>query len=301
MRTTTKGLIWVSLAPLFYAAMSSSSKLAGTHLSIWQVGFGRFALGLLVVPIIVRILGLSLWGNRRMLLSLRGVCGSVSFLLLVAAFQSIPFTLAMVVFYMYPAFTAILSPWITGEPTSKAAWPFIIGAFIGTTLIFWPVESGGTDLGLGHFLAIAASVLCAVTILLVRKLGKNNNIYTLFYYLCLTGALSCLGPLLLQKGPMLPESAIVWFQLLAVAVFSIGAQLSINQALAHIPAPKVSVMMTAEVPLVACFGIFYLDDPFGLRLMAGALLVFGCGIGLNVMPAGFKGSGFKGSKFKGSG
>jgi len=42
------------------------------------------------------------------------------------------------------------------------------------------------------------------------------------------------------------------------------------------------------VPLVACFGIFYLDDPFGLHMMVGALLVFGCGIGLNVIPAVFK-------------
>jgi drug/metabolite transporter (DMT)-like permease len=288
MGATTKGFIWISLAPLFYAAMSCSSKLAGMHLSIWQVGFGRFALGLLVVPVIVRILGLNLWGNRRRLLSLRGVCGSVAFLLLVAAFQNIPFTLAMVLFYMYPAFTAILSPWMTGEPTSKAAWPFIVGAFIGTTLIFWPVESHGIGFGLGHFLAIASAVLCAVTILLVRKLGKENNIYTLFYYLCLTGTLSCIGPLLLQKGPLLPESALIWFQLLAVAVFSMGAQLSINQALVHIPAPKVSVMMTVEVPLVACFGIFYLGEPLGFRLMAGALLVFGCGIGLNVLPARFK-------------
>jgi drug/metabolite transporter (DMT)-like permease len=288
MRSETKGLIWVVLAPLFYAAMSCSTKLAGTHLNIWQVGFGRFAIGLLTVPVIVRVLGLNLWGNRRLLLSLRGLCGSVAFLFLVAAFQDIPFTLAMVLFYTYPAFTAILSPWITGESTSKAAWPFIIGAFIGTTLIFWPVESGGTDLGPGHFLAIAASILCAVTILLVRRLGKDNNIYTLFYYLCLTGTLSCLVPLLFQKGPVLPDSSVVWFQLLAVAVFSIGAQLSINQALVHIQGPKVSVMMTAEVPLVACFGIFYLGEPLGLRLMAGALLVFGCGIGLNVIPARFK-------------
>lgn len=36
------GLIWLTLAPLFYAAMSGSAKLAGVYLSVWQIGVGRF-------------------------------------------------------------------------------------------------------------------------------------------------------------------------------------------------------------------------------------------------------------------
>ncbi len=286
MQSDTIGLICAVLAPFLYAAMSSSSKLAGAHLSVWQIGFGRFFIGLLVIPVIVRFMGLSLWGNRRLLLTFRGLCGAAAFLLLVAAFQRIPLTLAMVLFYMYPAFTAVLSPWITGEPTSARAWLFVIGAFLGTTLILWPVDSGGSAIGLGHLLAILASVLCAITILLVRKLGKENNIYTLFYYLCLTGTLSSLGPLLFQNEPIIPELSIAWFELLAVAVFSIGAQLTINKALCQIPAQKVSVMMTAEVPLVACFGILFLGEPLGVRLLVGALLVFGNGVGLNLFPSG---------------
>ncbi len=279
------GLIWACLAPVFYAAMSSSSKLAAAHLNIWQVGLGRFILGLVVAPIIVRILGLSLWGNKRFMLTLRGLCGSVAFLLLVASFQRIPLSLAMVLFYLYPGFTALLSPWVAGEPVTRAAWPFIIGALIGTTIILWPVDSGGSSIGLGHILAIIASVLCAFTLLLVRRLGKDNNIYTLFYYLCLTGCLACLGPLLIQKGPILPVQSIAWLELAAVAVFSIGAQLTINQALVQIPAPKVSVIMTAEVPLVACFGVIFLGEPVDWRLLAGALIIFGSGVSLNLIPA----------------
>jgi drug/metabolite transporter (DMT)-like permease len=284
MRSALSGLVWVGVAPLFYAAMSSSAKLAGAHLSIWQIGLGRFGIGLLLVPVMVRILGLNLWGKQRFLLTLRGVFGVVAFLLLVASFQRIPLSVAMVLFYLYPAFTALLSPWLTGEPTHKAAWPFIIGAFIGTTLILWPVESDEARLGLGHLFALIASGLCALTLLLVRRLGKENNIYTLFFYLCLTGTVASLVPLLLQKGPLIPAGSDAWMMLAAVAIFSIGAQLSINQALIHIPAPKVSVMMTAEVPLVACFGVIYLGEPLDWRLMTGALMIFSCGIGLNILP-----------------
>ena len=190
----------------------------------------------------------------------------------------------MILFYLYPAFTALLSPWVTGEPTTRIAWPFICGAFIGISLILWPHEASAA-LNLGHLYAATASVLCALTLLLVRRLGRENNIYTLFFYLCLSGTLFSLAPLLMQKLPVMPEYTASWIAIGAVAVFSIGAQLSINQALVRITAPKVSVMMTAEVPLVACFGVLYLGEPFSWRLLVGALLIFGCGIGLNLVPA----------------
>jgi len=282
-RRIPAALVWVILSPLFYSALSVSAKLAGAYLSVWQIGVGRFGLGLLVVPVIVKALGLSLWGQQRFLLTVRGLCGSTAFLLLVAAFQRIPLSLAMVLFYLYPAFTALLSPAVTGEPTPKIAWPFIGGAFIGTCLILWPHEASGA-LNLGHLFAVVASLLCALTLLLVRRLGRENNIYTLFFYLCLTGTIAGLGPLLMQGSPLLPQSAAAWAGLAAVAVFSIGAQLSINQALIRIPAPSVSVMMTAEVPLVAGFGVLYLGEPLGWRLIVGTLLVFGSGVGLNLLP-----------------
>ena len=288
LRFISGGAIWVLLAPLFYAGMSTSAKLAGAYLNVWQIGVGRFIFGLLVVPIIVKALRLDLWGRQRFLLTLRGLCGSVAFLLLVASFQRIPLSLAMVLFYLYPAFTALLSPWITGEPPAKSAWFFIGGAFIGTSLILWPHEASGT-LNPGHLFAVVAAILCAVTLLLVRRLGKNNNIYTLFFYLCITGTLAGIGPLIIQRNWVLPQSEAAWFAVAAVALFSIAAQLTINQALVRIPAATVSVMMTLEVPLVAAFGVLYLGEPAGWRLISGALLIFGSGIGLNLLPSGSTG------------
>ncbi len=272
------------LAPLLYAGMSVSAKLAGAYLNVWQIGVGRFIFGLILVPIIVRALGLTIWGRQRFLLTLRGLCGSVAFLLLVASFQRIPLSLAMVLFYLYPAFTTLLSPWITGEPPAKLSWFLIGGAFIGTSLILWPHEASPA-LNSGHLFALFASLLCAVTLLLVRRLGKDNNIYTLFFYLCITGTLAGLGPLLMQATPILPQSSAAWISVAAVAVFSIAAQLTINQALIRMPAATVSIMMTAEVPLIAAFGVLFLGEPLSWRLITGACLIFGSGVCLNLLPA----------------
>jgi drug/metabolite transporter (DMT)-like permease len=283
LRNISGGLLWLGLSPLFYSAMSISAKLAGTQLSVWQVGVGRFGFGLLVIPIVVKALKLNLWGQQRSLLMVRGLCGAVAFLLLVAAFQRIPLSVAMILFYLYPAFTALLSPWVTGEAPPGIAWLFIGCAFIGTSLILWP-HDGSAALNAGHLFAAISSILCALTLLLVRRLGQENNIYTLFFYLCLAGTIASLGPLLMQTQPILPTQAVSWLGIAAVAVFSIGAQLCINQALVRIPATKVSVMMTTEVPIVTCFGVLYLGEPANWRMVVGALLIFGCGIGLNLLP-----------------
>ena len=283
IRFLSGGLLWVCLAPLFYAAMNTSAKLAGTHLSVWHIGVGRFGFGLLVIPPLVKVLGLNLWGKQRFLLTVRGLCGSITFLLLVASLQRIPLSVALILFYLYPAFTALLSPWVTGEPAARIAWLFICCAFIGIILILWPTETSAA-LNPGHLFAVIASVLCALTLLLVRRLSRDNNIYTLFFYFCLTGTAAGLAPLLMQGASILPQQTTAWLGVAAVAVFSIGAQLSINQALVRIPAPKVSVMMTAEVPLVATFGVLYLGEPLGWQLIAGALLIFSSGIGLNLLP-----------------
>lgn len=283
IRQKAEGLLWVCLAPILYSAMSISAKLASANLTVWHISVGRFGLGLLVVPVIVRMLGLSLWGQQRTLLTVRGLCGSVAFLFLVAALRRIPLSVAMVLFYLYPAFTAILSPRITDERTTGIAWLFICGAFIGTCLILWPFGASG-PLNLGHLYGVISSILCALTLLLVRRLGRENNIYTLFFYLCLTGTAVGAGPLLFQEAPILPPNGVAWISLAAVAVFSIGAQLSINQALIRIPAPQVSVMMTVEIPLAAGFGIVFLGEPLSWNFAAGGILIFGCGLALNLVP-----------------
>jgi drug/metabolite transporter (DMT)-like permease len=44
-------------------------------------------------------------------------------------------------------------------------------------------------------------------------------------------------------------------------------------------------MMTAEVPLIAAFGVLYLGEPLSWRLIVGASFIFGSGVCLNLLPA----------------
>jgi len=49
-----------------------------------------------------------------------------------------------------------------------------------------------------------------------------------------------------------------------------------------------TLIWAIPAPLVACFGVLYLGEPPAWRLIIGASLIFGCGVGLSLLPSGSK-------------
>ncbi|MBW1713569.1 MAG: DMT family transporter [Deltaproteobacteria bacterium] len=279
------GTVWMVTAALFYGGMSISLKLSLDHLTVWQTGMGRFVLGLALLPLLVRWFKLSLWGRNRALLLLRGLSGTLVFLFMIQAFKTVPLSVAIVLFYLWPVFACILSPWVAGEPTTRREWPFIAGALAGTVLILLPGQAGSGLAG-GHFLALAAAVLAGLDVILIRRLGRTNNSFSIYFYFCLIGGLSCLGPLLAAEAPLTPVSAPGWVILLAVAVLSMAAQLSMNQGIKYLTASKTGVLLMIEVVVASTFGVVCLGETLTWRLLAGTGLILGCGAALILLPAG---------------
>ncbi|MGD8388606.1 MAG: DMT family transporter [Desulfobacteraceae bacterium] len=281
---TATGAALVILAALLYGAMNISVKLSASHLSVWQTAMGRFLLGALVIPFLARPLHLDLLGRERRLLILRGLCATAAFVLLIQAIKTIPLSVAIVLFYLWPVFACILSAWVAGEPTTGREWPFVIGAFFGSALILWP-EEAGPGVQVGHLLALASSFLAGMAIILIRRLGKTNNAFTIYFYFCLMGALFCLGPLLSRPASVLPASTAGWIGLLAVAVFAMSAQVIMNQGMKTLNASRTGVYMMIEVLAASTFGVLWLSEPFGPKLVAGTILILGCGVALLFLPA----------------
>ena len=205
-------IVLMVVAALFYGAMNISVKLSVSYLTVWQTAMGRFVLGVVLLPPLVWMLRLELFGRDRWLLAARGLSATAAFLLMILAFQTVPLSVAMVLFYLWPVFSCLLSAWVAGEPTTRREWPFVCGALSGTTLILWPGASG-TALSAGHFLALGAAFFAGLAIILVRRLGRNNNPFTLYFYFCLTGAVFCTGPFLAQESPALPLTGAGWIGL----------------------------------------------------------------------------------------
>ncbi|MBW1800084.1 MAG: DMT family transporter [Deltaproteobacteria bacterium] len=282
------GTVWMVGASVFYGAMNISVKMSGSYLTIWQTAIGRFAFGVILILILARPLKLELSGHGRWLLMGRGLAGTGSFLLLVLAFERVPLSMAMVLFYLWHVFACLLSSKVAGEPMKRRDWPFVIGALCGTTLIMWP-DHNGPGISMGHFFALGASFLSGLAVILTRRLGRTNDPFTLYFYFCLMGAFFCIVPLMAQETPILPSVGAGWAGLGAVALFAMAAQVMLNQGMKYLKASKTGVLMMIEVIVAAGFGVIYLGEPFNSRLACGAVLILGCGVALIMIPEASRG------------
>jgi drug/metabolite transporter (DMT)-like permease len=286
------GTVWMVASALSYGAMNICVKLGSSHLTVWQTAMGRFVLGLAVIPFVVRLFRGDLLGQARWLLLARGVSGTLGFLLMIQAMKMIPLSMAMVLFYLWPVFTCMLSPWVAGEPTTRREWPFVGAALLGTVLILWP-DRAGPGLNPGHFLALGSSLFTGLAAILIRRLRRSNNPFTIYFYYCLSGSILCIMPFLTQGPPALQVSTTGWLLLGAVAVLAMAGQTLMNQGMKYLNAAKTGALMMIEVIVAAAFGAIYLGESLTLRFFLGSILILGCGVALTVLPARFPKNGAK--------
>jgi drug/metabolite transporter (DMT)-like permease len=239
-------------------------------------------LGALIIWGLVRLFGLSLWGTNRRLLFIRGAIGTIAALCQVQAIFTLPIAAAMVLFFTFPIFSAILSPWINHEPTSKTDWLFIILAVVGTTLILWP-EDLKLGFDINYIFPLVGSFLAGLVASLLRKLRVSNNPMTLYFYMCIVGAAVCLWPTMAQGAGFIPtlETSV---GLILVAVLATIGQLAMNQGFKFLSAPRGGVLMMSETVMGSLAGVIFFNEPLGLKFVIGALMVIISGAMLTLRP-----------------
>lgn len=277
------GVILIVFSAIFYGSASISVKLSVGYLNIWQTAMGRFLLGLVLIPFFSWQFKFDLMGKRRGWLLFRGVANTLSFLCLIMALNNIPLSIAHVLFYLWPAFACIMSPWVAGETIKKTEWLFVIMALMGMVLILWQHNST-EGLSIGHLSALCASFFAGLAVILLRPLGRENNAFTLYFYLCITGVIICSGPILFKGSPYLPVTTPGWLLLLAVASFAMTGQVCLNQGMKYLNAPKTGVLMMIEVLITVSFGVIVLGEPLAFRTICGACLILGSGVSLVLFP-----------------
>ena len=280
MRETRLGIVLMLAASLCFTVQSLAVKLSASQLNVWQVGAGRFVVGLISMLLIWRITKIHLWGHRRRALVLRGLLGTAAFLCQVAAVQMLPISMAMVLFYMFPIFAALVSIWLNHEPVSPLGWLLIGGAFAGLVVIIQP-DKGLSGLGLGHLMAVFGAIGAGIATSMIRHLRNDNNIVTLYFYVCLIGSLvTAILVATAPEGP-LPSGSIGWIGLTVSSFMALGGQMAMNHGFKFIAAGAGGVIMMSQVVLAGLIGVIYLSEPLTWQLVIGGTLILGCGLALS--------------------
>jgi drug/metabolite transporter (DMT)-like permease len=280
---TVAGPLFMLSASLIFTVNTLLIKLLDHQFTAWHIGFLRFFGGMVVIILIFGRHKNPYKGHNMRLLIIRGVTGSIAYISAITAIRLLPVSTALVIFYSFPAFSAIFSFLIYRETIGKIQVVCIIGVIIGVGILFDVQLDGGH---LGKTMALIASAFAGLTVTLIHTLRKTDRPAIIYLYLSTIGTLVTLPKFVIH--PILPSTSLEWVMILGIIFTSTTGQLLMNQGFFYCKGWEGGVLMSSEVIFTAVVGIVFLDDLVSVSFWIGGLIIFTSIVVLNRVQAGIK-------------
>ncbi len=274
------GPLFMLAAALLFTVLNLLIKQLGSDFTIWHIGFYRFFGGVVVLLVVFGRHGNPYRGHNIRLLIIRGFTGSAAFLSIITAIRLLPVSTALVIFYAFPAFSAIFAFLIYGERITRAEIGCIAVVIAGIGVLLDVRMDGHL---FGQLMALVGSAFAGLTVTLIRSLREKNGPVIIYLYFCTMGMLVTLPRFVM--APLLPATGMEWAMALGIIFSSVTAQLLMNQGFFYCKGWEGGVFMSSEVVFTAIVGITFLGDPVAWRFWIGGLLIFGSAVALNRFKA----------------
>lgn len=156
-------------------------------------------------------------------------------------------------------------------------WLGLAVAMAGMLLIVGISGSVLTGSGLGNLLAIGASLLYAAYLLTTQRVRAKMDTTTFMMVSMAVGVVLLLPTCLVWGMPLTGFSVTTWVALLGLGIVSqLGGWLSINYALGHIQATRVSVTLLAQAIVTTLVAIPVLGElPTPSQIVGGVMVLGG--------------------------
>ena len=270
------GPLFMLSAALLFTLVNILVKLLGPEYTVWSIGFYRFFGGALMLVAVFGRHQNPYKGHNIRLLIIRGCTGCSAFICIVTAIRLLPVSTALIIFYSFPAFSAICSFIIYQERIGLPEIACITTVLIGVGILFDFHLAGGL---LGQIIALAGAVFAGLTVTLIRTLREKNGPVTIYLYFCTMGILVT-APMF-ASHPILPSTPVEWGMIIGFILASLTGQLLMNQGFFYCRGWEGGVLMSSEVIFTAGVGIIFLGDPVSWRFWVGGSLILVSVIALN--------------------
>ena len=274
------GPVFMLSAALLFTLANILIKLLRPEFTVWHIGFFRFFGGILILLFVFGRKENPYRGNNVRLLIVRGCVGSITFISLITAIRLLPVSTAIVIFYAFPAFSAIFSFVIYKERIRVTGVLCIIGMVTGVAVLFDFHLGGGI---FGQAMAVLGSVFAGLTVTLIRSLRQYNGPVIIYLYFCTMGSLVTLPGFI--SSPIFPENFLEGLMVMGIILSTVVAQLMMNHGFFYCKGWEGGVFMSTEAIFTALAGIVFLNDPATPQFWIGGLMVLGSGLMLNRLKA----------------
>jgi drug/metabolite transporter (DMT)-like permease len=252
--------------------------LASSSFRVWDIAFYRFGFGIVILLLVFPSRGNPFKAHNLKQLILRGVSGSVAFLALIWAFQVLPISTAMVLFYAYPAFATLFSAWFFKEESARGGLFWSFTAFLGVAVFFDSTLEGGI---LGQAVCLIAAAFAGLAVSSVKKARETDGSVIIYQYFCLTGAAISFAPFVLD--PHIPASGYEWIILAGIVAGSAIAQLLMNEGFRYCGSCEGSLLLTCEMIFVALWGFIFLKEAVTWHFWVGGTIILGSIVAMSLL------------------
>lgn len=179
-----------------------------------------------------------------------------------------------------PVWVGLMSLIFLRKRSGASFWIGTAVAILGMLVLVGYQDLVGLKFNTGILLAIAASVLYAIYILLSKNVLQRIDTITFMFYNMLGAAAFLLVANMIQGAEMVHFSAQAWGCFIGMGLIcQLAGWITINYAISHLPATKTSVALLAQTVFTALIAAFLLNEKLQVKEIAGSVVVL-AGIGI---------------------
>lgn len=261
-------VIYMLLAGLIFALMNTIVKHL-EQIPVAQIVFMRSIVMLIMVVVALQKNGISPWGTQRKLLIFRGFFGSLGIAFFFYTLHTMPMARAVIIHYLTPIFTVLVSVLITRVRIAPVRWLFFLLCFIGIFIIKdFDDRISTVPLIMGILGPIAAS--SAYNVISILKKTEHHLVIMLYFPMVTV-------PLVLTfiaaTGQWVWTTAWQWFLLTTVGVCTYFAQYFLTKAYQIGEVSKVSIVSYVGIVYALFLGYFIWDEWYKPMVFVGLFFV----------------------------
>lgn len=271
------GTICGILAAVFYGTNPLGAlKLYEQGMNTNSVLFSRFSMAWIIISIILIIRKESLKVTKREFgtLTALGLLFTASSMTLYFSFHYIAAGVASTLLFTYPIMTAVIMGMFFKEKAGFKTIVAIILSLVGVLLLYWS-DAGGALNTLGVILVLVSALTYAIYIIVVNRCPLAMSSFKINFYVVLYCAIGMAVFAWLTGQPLrLPHNAVSWFYAgwLAVVPATLSLVLMVY-ASKYVGATPTAILGALEPLTAVIIGIFVFNEPFGIRLAIGIVLI----------------------------
>lgn len=274
MSEKTKGAVLMVLTCLFFAANASLVKLI-SNVAPTKIGLCRFAIGFIIILAAASTGKIKLKFNNIKLLAARGALGGIGISLMYLSIIKLGVSKGMILVATYPIYAYIFSIILIRERPSLVSAIAIVTAFVGIYLVMAGdngAENIFSSFGIYELLAASVGIIGGLVIVIIRRLHRTDNSYSIYFWQCLVGLLVVTAP-----SKIWQSSFSQWeiFILLMIGITATVGQLMMTQSFKHLPVKTGATLMMLEPAFCYIAGVAIFHELLTVNSMIGSVLIIG--------------------------